>query len=91
VAVSSWLSHIYFVVGGLVLVCIGIALLTDFRGFGKVWDEGLNRHAAYMGKLARFPWPHNPNLGPTFRPAVGVFAIVVGAAIVLLNLIRLGR
>jgi hypothetical protein len=91
VAVPSWFSHIYFIVGGLALVCIGIALLTDFRGFGKVWDEGLNRQAAYIGKLARFPWPHNPYLGPTYRPAVGVFALVVGATVVLLNLISLGR
>ena len=87
----NWLSHIYFVVGGLVMVGLGIALLVDFRGFGRVWDEGLNRNAAYMGKLARFPWPHNPSLGPTLRPAVGVFAIVLGSGVVFLNLLGLFR
>jgi hypothetical protein len=90
-AVPSWLSHIYFVFGGLVLVCIGIALLIDFRGFGKLWDEGLNRHAAYVGKLVRVRWSHNPYLGPTFRPVVGVFMVVLGSAAVLLNLIGMIR
>ena len=51
----TWLGHIYFVVGGLLFVCLDIALLIDFRGFGSQWDEGVNRHAAYVGKLARFP------------------------------------
>jgi hypothetical protein len=87
----TWVSHIYFVLGGLVLVCVGVALLINFRGFGKVWDEGLNAHSAYVGKLVRFPWPHNPSLGPTFRPVVGIFAVVVGSAVFLLNLMGMIR
>jgi hypothetical protein len=61
---------------------VGIALLANFRGLGKVWDEGMNRNSAYVNKLLHLPWPPNPYLGPTFRPVVGVFATVVGLAIV---------
>jgi hypothetical protein len=87
----TWVSHIYFVLSGLVLVCLGVALLTDFMGFGKTWDDGMNAHSAYVGKLVRSPWPHNPSLGPTFRPAVGIFAVIVGSVLFLLNLIGMIR
>ena len=87
----TWVSHIYFVLSGLVLVCLGVALLTDFMGFGKTWDDGMNAHSAHVGKLVRSPWAHNPSLGSTFRPAVGIFAVIVGSVVFLFNLMGMIR
>jgi hypothetical protein len=74
--------QIYFVIGGLVLVSAGIALLVNFRGLGKRWEQDVNRSSAGVNKFARLPWPSNPYLGPVLRPAAGTFAIVVGVVLV---------
>jgi hypothetical protein len=76
------LSQVYFVVAGLIACCLGIAVLTNFRGLGKQWDDGVNRNSAYVNKLLHLPWPPNPSAGPTFRPVAGVFMTVVGLALV---------
>jgi hypothetical protein len=89
--VPHWAAQIYFGVGGLVTCCVGIALLINFRGLGKQWDEGMNRNSAYANRLLHLPWLPNPYLGPTFRPVVGVFATVLGlakVAAVLIGVIR---
>ncbi len=78
----GWLVQVYFVVFGLASACAGVALLIDLRGFGKHWEDDLNRHAADVGKLARLPWPANPYLGPTYRPVAGIFAMLLGLAMV---------
>jgi hypothetical protein len=80
--VPHGLSQGYFVVGGFITCCLGIALLVNFRGLGKQWDDGMNRNSAYVNKVLHLPWPPNPHSGPTFRPFVGVFAIALGLAIV---------
>ena len=62
---------------------LGIALLINLRGFGQQWDAGMNRNSAYVNKVLHLPWSTNPASGPTFRPAVAVFAIVVGLVTVI--------
>ena len=73
----------YFVVFGLALLGVGVAVLIDFRGLGKRWEEGVNQNSASVNKVARMPWPPNPYLGPVLRPAAGIFAIVLGTVSVL--------
>jgi hypothetical protein len=77
-----WTAQVYFVGGGLVSCCVGVAVLTNFRGLGKQWDDGFNRNSAYVNKLLNLPWPQNPSAGPTFRPVVGIFMTVVGLGMV---------
>jgi hypothetical protein len=62
--------------------CAGIALITNFRGWGKQWEDGLNARSEYIGKLLHLPWPQNPYEGPVWRPVVGVFATLLGLAMV---------
>jgi hypothetical protein len=78
--VPYWFIQVYFVVFGLISTCIGVALLTDFRGLGKEWEDGLNRNSEYVGKLLHLPWPQNPYEGRAWRPFVGVFATLLGLA-----------
>jgi len=77
-----WTAQVYFVVGGLITCCVGIAVLTNFGGLGKQWDDGVNRNSAYVNKLLHLPWAPNPFVGPTFRPVVGIFMTVVGLGMV---------
>jgi len=75
-------AQVYFVVGGLIAFFVGVAVLTNFRGLGTQWDNGVNRNSAYVNKLLHLPWPPNPSAGPTFRPVVGIFMCVVGLGMV---------
>jgi hypothetical protein len=76
------LVQIYFVIGGLALVSAGIALWSTVGGLGKRWEQDVNRSSAGVNKVARLPWPSNPYLGLTLRPAAGIWAIVVGVVLV---------
>jgi len=76
------LSQAFFVVAGLALLSAGVAILADFRGLGKRWEQDVNQRSADVDKVARLPWPANPYLGPTLRPAAGIFAVVVGMVMV---------
>jgi len=69
---------VYFLVFGPVVACGGLMLLLDFKGLGRRWESELNRNAAYVGRV--FGWPPNRYFGPTSRPFVGVFALLVGVA-----------
>lgn len=77
-----WFAQVYFVVFGLISSCAGIALLVNFRGLGKQWEDGVNRNSEYVGKLLHLPWPQNPYEGPALRPVAGVFATLLGLAMV---------
>ena len=75
-----WVAQVWFMVLGPALFCTGVALLTNFRGWGKQWEDRLNARNRYVGRLLDQAWPRNPYVGPVWRPAAGVFAIVVGLA-----------
>jgi hypothetical protein len=77
-----WVAEIWFLVFGTALLCTGAALLTDFRGWGRHWEDRLNARNAYVGKIldrARMPRPY---VGPVWRPAAGVFAVALGLAMI---------
>jgi hypothetical protein len=78
--VPHWFIQVYFVVFGSISSCAGVALLLNFRGLGKQWEDGLNRDSDYVGKVLHLPWPQNPYEGRAWRPFVGVFATVLGLA-----------
>ena len=80
-------AEIYFGVVGVVLACTGIALLVNFRGLARRWESQVNALSAEVNRLARLPWPANPYVGPTFRPAAGIFAVLLGGVLVGLVLI----
>jgi hypothetical protein len=69
---------IYFLVFGPLLATGGIALLFDFKGLGRRWEDELNRNAAYVGRV--FGRPPNRYFGPTYRPFAGVSALLLGLA-----------
>jgi hypothetical protein len=73
-------AAIYFGIAGPVAVCLGVALLVDFRGLGKRYENDLNNSAANVVKAFRLPWPPNPYWGPTYRPFAGVFFVLLGVA-----------
>jgi hypothetical protein len=78
---------IYFLVGGLVLGCSGIAVLVNFRGLARHWENQVKTLSAEVNRLAKLPWPPNPYLGPTLRPAAGIFALLLGGFMVVMALI----
>ncbi|HEV2415620.1 MAG TPA: hypothetical protein VGX27_12505 [Candidatus Dormibacteraeota bacterium] len=79
-------ARAYFLVAGLVLACSGLAVLINFRGLARHWENRVNELSAQVNRIAHLPWPPNPYLGPTFRPAAGVFALLLGAAMATLAL-----
>jgi hypothetical protein len=78
--VPHWFIQVYFVFFGLISTGIGVALLINFRGLGKEWEDGVNRNSEYVGKVLHLPWPHNPYEGAAWRPFAGVFATLLGLA-----------
>lgn len=78
--------HLYFVLGGLIAACLGIALIVDFKGLGKVWEEGVNRNSAYINKLARLPWPPNPATGRVYRKYAGGLGVLIGTVMIVTGL-----
>jgi hypothetical protein len=80
--VPHWFIQTYFVVFGLISSCAGVALLINFRGLGKEWEDGTNRNSEYVGKLLHLPWPQNPYEGRAWRLFGGVFATLLGLAMV---------
>jgi hypothetical protein len=75
-------GEIYFLVFGPVAAAIGVALLLDFKGLGRRWEEELNRSSAHVARA--FGWPPNRYYGPTLRPFAGVFFVVMGLSGVIL-------
>ena len=78
--------HLYFVFGGLITACLGMALLLDFRGLGRVWEEGVTRNSAYINKIAHLPWPPNPAIGRVYRKCAGGFGVFIGLVMVVIGL-----
>jgi hypothetical protein len=73
----------YFVLGGLALLVASTALLIDFRGFGKRWDEDFFAHSKEVIKLTRVPWTANPATGKVWRPYAAIFGIALSIALIL--------
>jgi len=78
--------HVYFVGFGLVMVGLSLALLTNFRGFGRRWEEELHRQTTAVIKVARLPWTANPAEGRVWRPFVGIFGVTLGVVLTLIGL-----
>jgi len=79
-------ARMYFLVAGLVLASSGVALLINFRGLARHWANRVNQLSAEVNRIAHLPWPPNPHVGPTFRPAAGIFALLLGFAMATLAL-----
>ncbi len=75
-------GEIYFLVFGPVAAAKGVALLLDFKGLGRRWEDEANRSSARVGRT--FGWPPNRYLGRTWRPVAGVFFVVLGLSLVIL-------
>jgi hypothetical protein len=73
----------YFMAFGILPTVIGIAVLLDWRGWGRRWEEGVNRNSAYVSKLAHLPWDPNPSLGPTWRRFVAGFFVILGLLMIV--------
>jgi hypothetical protein len=76
----------YFVVIGLALLVASIAVLIDFRGLGKRWEEDVYAHSKEVVRLSRGPWMANPAMGRVWRPFAAIFGIVVSIVLVLIGL-----
>lgn len=76
----------YFVVIGLALLVASIAVLIDFRGLGKRWEEDVYAHSKEVVRLSRAPWMANPAMGRVWRPFAAVFGIVLSIVLVLIGL-----
>ena len=74
-----WVAQVWFLVFGALSGFLGAVLLTDFRGWGRQWEDRLNARNAYVGRLLQ---PPNPYIGPVWRPATGLFATLLGIAMV---------
>jgi hypothetical protein len=48
--------RVSFVVAGVALLAGSIALLIDFRGLGKRWDEDVYAYSKEVMKHTRVPW-----------------------------------
>jgi hypothetical protein len=78
--------RVYFVLGGLAIFTVSIALLINFRGFGSVWESQLYTQATELIKFTRIPWVANPAQGRVTRPFVGVFGVALGVVLILTGL-----
>ena len=76
----------YFVAAGLALLVASIAVLIDFRGLGKRWEEDVYAHSKEVVRLTRASWMANPAMGRIWRPFAAVFGIVVSIVLVLIGL-----
>ena len=77
--------RIYFVVAGLALLAASIALLTDFRGLGRRWDDDVYAHSKEVIRLTRVPWSANPMTGSVLRPYSAIFGIVLSIVLILIG------
>jgi hypothetical protein len=78
--------RVYFVLGGLAIFTVSIALLINFRGFGSVWESQLYTQTTELIKFTRLPWVSNPAQGRVARPFVGVFGVALGVVLILTGL-----
>lgn len=78
--------RVYFAVAGLALLAGSIALLIDFRGLGRRWDEDVYAQSKEVIKLTRVPWSANPATGRVWRPYGAIFGIVVSIVLILVGL-----
>jgi hypothetical protein len=78
--------RVYFVAVGLALIAASLALLLNFRGFGRLWDDSVYTHSTEFIRLTRMPWPANPTQGRVARPYVGVVGLLLGVALILTGL-----
>ena len=78
---------IYFLVVGPVVACLGVALLVDFKGLGRRWENELNRSAGNVAKI--FGWQPNRYWGSTYRPFAGGIFVFVGVALLMAVVTRL--
>lgn len=74
-------AAVYFGLFGPLAVCIGVALLVDFKGMGSRWENEVNRSSASVGRV--FGWPPNRYVGRTYRPVVAVFFVLLGVAMLI--------
>ena len=72
---------IYFLVFGPLAAAMGVALLLDFKGLGRRWENEVNRSSAHVGRV--FGWPPNRYVGATWRPVSGVLFLMVGVMMVI--------
>lgn len=79
--------HLYFVLGGLIAACLGIALLIDFKGLGRTWEEGVTRNSAYINKISHLPWPPNPAIGRVYRKYAGGFGVFIGIVLIVTGVV----
>jgi hypothetical protein len=78
--------RVYFVVVGVALLGASIAVLIDFRGLGRRWDEDVFAHSKEVIKLTRAPWMANPAGGRVWRPFAAIFGILVSIGLILVGL-----
>jgi hypothetical protein len=80
--VPHWSAQVCFVVFGLISCVRVLRCSPTFAAWASKWEDGVNRNSEYVDKLLHLPWPQNPYEGPTWRPAAGVFATLLGLAMV---------
>ena len=75
-----------FVVEGLALLVVSIAVLVNFRGLGTRWDDDVYSHSKEFIRWTRMPWVANPIESKVWRPYAAIFGIVLGVVLVLIGL-----
>jgi hypothetical protein len=78
--------RVYFVVIGLAMFGMSFALLINFKGLGRHWDDQMHTQTTELIKFARIPWLANPAQGRVARPYVAIFAIALSIVLILIGL-----
>ena len=78
--------RVYFVVIGLAMLGMSIALLINFKGLGRRWEDQLHTQTTELIKFVRIQWLANPAQGRVARPYVAVFAMALSVVLILTGL-----